>query len=220
VTRPLVSLLDAFVPALCISCKAVGSLFCSQCRSHIRPQLHTVERQGFVGLAAHNLDAEVGNLILAFKDRGRTALGDYLARLLVPAFDVLRVDDVHLVALPSSHQAIKRRGYNANAILAKVLAQRTRTRCIPDAIKLIRQPGDQRGLSAEERVRNLHGSMLAKPGGSRVLLIDDVVTSGASLLEGRRALVEAGFEVVGFITIAETLLENTNKIGKSPAGRS
>jgi orotate phosphoribosyltransferase len=60
--------------------------------------------------------------------------------------------------------------------------------------------------------------MVAKEGSGSVILVDDVVTSGASILEGRRALIAAGFEVVGFITIAETLLEKSKKTSKVRAG--
>ena len=217
-TRPLVSLLDAFVPALCISCKAVGSLFCSACRHKLSPRLHAVERSGFVGWSVFDLDVEVVNLVLSFKDRGRTALSSYLARLLLPALEKYRAANPKLVSLPSSRSAIIRRGFDSNAVLLRRLSKVSGLARAPRAISLTRQPGDQRGLTAEDRVLNLHGTMVAKKGSGPVLLVDDVVTSGASILEGRRALIAAGFEVVGFITIAETLLEKSKKTSKVRAG--
>jgi predicted amidophosphoribosyltransferase len=50
--------------------------------------------------------------------------------------------------------------------------------------------------------------MVAKPLNRPVVLVDDVVTTGATLLEGRRALMQAGVEVIGFVTIAETLAKS------------
>jgi len=50
--------------------------------------------------------------------------------------------------------------------------------------------------------------MLAKPVSGAVVLVDDVVTTGASLREAARAMAAAGNQVVGFVTIAETILRN------------
>jgi predicted amidophosphoribosyltransferase len=211
VTRSSVSLLDAFVPTFCISCKAVGSLFCERCRAEIKLNLHPVERNGFLGWSAHNLDSQLGNVILAFKERGKTALSSYLAKLALPALETFRERPISLVALPTSRAAFARRGFDASRVLAKALAKRSGLALNEGVLSLTRQPGDQRGLSLDQRVQNLNGSMAARKGSGRVLLVDDVVTTGASVLEGRRALVEAGFEVAGFITIAETLLQKTPK---------
>ena len=210
-TRPSVSLLDAFVPTFCISCKAVGSLFCESCRAEIKLNLHPVERGGFLGWSTHNLDSYLGNLILAFKERGKTALSSYLANLAIPALETFRERPFNLVALPTSRAAFARRGFDANRVLAKAVAKRTGLTLNDSVLRLSRQPGDQRGLSSDQRVQNLSGSMVARKGRGRVLLVDDVVTTGASVLEGRRALLEAGFEVAGFITIAETLLQKSPK---------
>lgn len=77
---------------------------------------------------------------------------------------------------------------------------------------------DQASLSGKDRRTNLIGSMAAAKLGSnfaataKVILVDDIVTTGASLTEAKRCLEEIGVQVLGFVTFAETLPRNFQKI--------
>ncbi|RSN55575.1 phosphoribosyltransferase family protein, partial [Actinomadura sp. WAC 06369] len=75
-----------------------------------------------------------------------------------------------------------------------------------DALRLRRRVADQAGLTAARRAANLRGAIevRAPVAGRRVVLVDDVVTTGASLSEAARALRAAGAEVVGAATVAMT----------------
>lgn len=216
-TRPLVSLLDAFVPTWCISCKAVGSLFCVQCRSRLRPREHLISRAGFDGWAAFDLDVDVANLVLAYKDRGRTALAEYLARQMLGPLSRFGGRGLTLVAMPPSAAGVARRGFDSIGLLVRALAKKSGLPIAKELVSLRRQTADQRGLAASDREFNLFESIQARPGHGRVLIVDDIVTTGASVLECRRALVSAGFEVAGFITIAETLLQKPMSLPKEGA---
>ena len=90
--------------------------------------------------------------------------------------------------------------------MAERLARRRSVRSA-HALVFARKIADQALLSREQREVNLAGSMLAKPLSGPVVLIDDVVTTGASLREAARAMAAAGNQVAGFITIAETILK-------------
>ena len=72
---------------------------------------------------------------------------------------------------------------------------------------------DQAGLAAESRATNMVGSMWAKPWmkDRKVLLVDDLVTTGATLAEASRALGEVGAQTIGFVTFAETLKKNASR---------
>lgn len=81
----------------------------------------------------------------------------------------------------------------------------------------MRQPEDQRRLGEQARFTNLHEAMSyrsASSVGSEVVLIDDVVTTGATLLEAARAVTSAGDVVVGFMTFAQTHREQDAKSEK------
>jgi predicted amidophosphoribosyltransferase len=91
------------------------------------------------------------------------------------------------------------------------VAVRPRRRVLP-GLRHARPLSDQAGLDAAARARNLGGAMSVRPGwqsrlrGGPVLLVDDVVTSGATLLEARRALAGAGVQVAGAVCVAATVL--------------
>jgi predicted amidophosphoribosyltransferase len=68
---------------------------------------------------------------------------------------------------------------------------------------------DQSRLGSRERHDNLSGSMKASPrvNGQLVILVDDIVTTGATILEAARAIRQEGGQVLGFVTFSETLLK-------------
>jgi len=143
------------------------------------------------------------NAINAYKEHGRTALLGAFCELLdeieLPA-------NVNLVGLPSSPIATRRRGFVPAELLADRLARRRGVRS-SHALIFAKKIADQSGLSRAEREANLIGSMLSKQVVGPVWLVDDVVTTGASMREAVRAMEVAGNQVTGFVTIAETILK-------------
>ena len=123
------------------------------------------------------------------------------------------VDDIELpegcvlVGLPSAASATRKRGFVPAELFAERLARR-RSLQSAHALVFARKIADQASLSKADREANLAGSMLAKPVHGPIVLVDDVITTGASMREAARAMAAAGNQVVGFITIAETILKN------------
>lgn len=131
---------------------------------------------------------------------GRTLAGimrskPELARMLGRAHRVLPV--------PSSERHLGERGYNPAHLLARALAGR---RCRHDLVQRVGQPLPQRGLSRAERLKNPRGTFRVAPDaaaalqGQRLVVVDDVMTTGATLNELARTLKDAGArEVVGLV---------------------
>lgn len=111
---------------------------------------------------------------------------------------------IGLVCIPSSRAAQRRRGYEPVGLTLRAAGVRP----LPRVIRMVRQPSDQVGLDREQRAANLLGSMRASPSvaGRCILLIDDVVTTGSTLLEAARALRAEGADVLGAATIATAVL--------------
>jgi predicted amidophosphoribosyltransferase len=106
-----------------------------------------------------------------------------------------------VVPVPSSRSALRRRGFAVTDLLARRAGARPRRLLIPDRAA----GGDQRELGIDDRARNVRGTMRAREAdGARVVLVDDVVTTGATLTEAARTLRAAGAQVVGAVTVAST----------------
>ena len=214
-------LLDLLLPCRCVICRSTGLALCQNCAGQLTPSARAVTRFDLHGWASSDYGTSEKVLIKAFKEDGITALAPMLARLMKPAFQCLRdeiptqIDDVWLVPAPSSQANFRKRGYLPSLILARQLNRATgRALTVKAALRFERSVADQSGLSVEQRSSNLVGSMVASASvsGRRVILIDDVVTTGATLIEAARAIAEAGGEVVGFLTFSETILKTHAKI--------
>jgi predicted amidophosphoribosyltransferase len=144
------------------------------------------------------------------------ALGDLLEDVIAAAVPLDR--PVLLVPVPSRAAAVRQRGHDATRAMVQAAARRLRRRGVAVAVApvLRLRPGvlDQAGLDAAGRASNLHRSMwvppqalrraarLARPG--RVVLCDDVLTTGATAREGQRALEGVGLLLSAIATVAAT----------------
>jgi predicted amidophosphoribosyltransferase len=120
-----------------------------------------------------------------------------------------------LVPVPSARASVARRGHDPVRRIALAAAGRLRAAGVParvcPALRLRRRVADQAGLPAGPRRANVAGALAARPGelpaGQPVLLVDDLVTTGASLAEAARAVRAAGGWVLGAAVVASPLIE-------------
>jgi predicted amidophosphoribosyltransferase len=166
--------------------------------------------------------------LLAFKERGQRALAGPLAAYLSDAVDLGRrqfggpAGNPLLVPVPSSRSAARQRGGDHLQRLVAEVAPQNGLEVLP----VLRLPGrsrDSAGLSATQRSANLAHRMRATPAGSDrpVLIVDDIVTTGATLTEASRALQAAGWQVCGAAVIAATKLrriEHRRPDAPAPSG--
>ena len=157
------------------------------------------------------------DLVARYKFGGDPAWAAVFATLLLGVPGVrarlasLRAED-WLIPLPLSSQRLQARGFNQAWELGKALARQSDTHAGTDASLLlrIRDTAPQARLGREERLRNLKGAFVVDPlrvqaiRGRHVLLVDDVMTSGASLFAAANALREAGAAAVSAVVFART----------------
>lgn len=198
VRRALAEALAFVLPVACAGCERPDVSLCDDCRCALAPTPVTRELDGLPVHSGVVFDDVAARVIRAFKEDGRTGLASGLAPALAAA--AASVPNAVLVPIPTSRASFRRRGFHVVELVARRAG-------LPTArvLRYVRQPRDQRGLNAEDRRRNLEGSLVvARPTTVRVVVADDVMTTGATLAEAVRALRSAGVDVAGAVTIAAT----------------
>lgn len=129
---------------------------------------------------------------------------NWFARRLVPLVPQPAAD--LLVPVPLSRERRRERGFNQSELMARRLARLAGLRCYPAALIRRRETWSQAGLSREERERNVRGAFHVpdphRINGRRILLLDDVLTTGATVAACAAALKKAGAATVSVITVA------------------
>ncbi len=145
-------------------------------------------------------------LVQRLKYASELALAGFLADALAEAVSAHPMPD-RILPMPLHPRRLGERGFNQAVELGRHLAARLGIRLAPDACQRVRDTPAQVGLDLAERRRNLRGAFRCDAGleGLRVALLDDVLTSGASLNELASAVRKAGATHVEAWVVARTL---------------
>jgi len=214
------------LPVACAGCGRDDEPWCADCRRLLDgPAWRCETRAGRLDLVGQaplvpvwtlaDFRGPVREAVVAWKDRGRHDLTRHLAAAmhaaaldLAPRFG----DDVLVVPAPSTPAAVRRRGGSLVGELARAVGDglcASGSRAQPVAA-LTRRGGDQVGLGTRARWANVAGQVRVRARADvarrAVVLVDDVLTTGATLASCHAALERAGASVVGVLTLASTPL--------------
>lgn len=184
---------------LCAGCNQPGESLCHRCRFSLAAAASQVSDTGV--LAALPFEGVARQVVHGLKYRNRRQVARQLARLMVRR---LRVGSVDVVTwAPTSGARARRRGYDQAELLARAIAAELR---VPCRRLLYRSHGGstQTGHTRAERLRGPSFRARAANQRLRVLLVDDVVTTGATLTAARDALLLAGVGSVVCVAAAAT----------------
>lgn len=202
---------DLVLGAACAVCERPALDVCPVCSRQLLPHVERVP--GFLPVATGGrYDGAWRAVVPAWKERGRHGLLPWLAVALASSVvDVAGADlPVTLVPVPTSRRNRRRRGQDHMRVLAGAAAAALRE-CGVEAgvaplLSLTRQTRDQADLTALERAANLRGALRARPlrgaRPGRLVVVDDVTTTGATVREALRALAAAGHVPSGAATVA------------------
>ncbi|MEV7620346.1 phosphoribosyltransferase family protein [Microbacterium sp. NPDC089321] len=184
----------------CPGCDRGGTLLCDDCRMLLRSDPHdTCTPQGRAVHAALRYGGVPARAIRRLKEEGATMLSWPLGAALRPVLQA-QGSEALIVPVPTSRVAFRRRGYRVPELLIRRTGLTAHRVLVP-----ARRTQDQRELGRAARARNVAGSMRARVHGrGAVVIVDDVVTTGATLDEAARALRAAGFTPVCAVALAAT----------------
>lgn len=200
-------LADLVFPPTCGHCGRVDARFCVVCRDELKrhpvnSSQHSADH--ISSLRATGKQAGIlASAVKAFKYEGATDLQHLLAQRLVTTLnEQSRIFDA-AVSVPLHADRQRERGYNQAALLGEPLARALGIRFEPGLLSRIRNTSQQARLSSNERRQNVVGAFAADPAaeGLSILLIDDVVTTGATLSECAAALRAQNAEAVCGIAV-------------------
>lgn len=209
-------LLDLVLPRDCAGCHLPGTALCPRCDGLLRGAALGLVRPtpcppGLPLLSAFvAYEGPAQQLLLAHKERGQLGLTPVLATALASAVQVLGAGgDVVLCPVPSSRKVVRQRGHDHALRLASGAAEQLRRGGRPAVARRLltqtRSLADQAGLTTVQRAANLSGALVSSVApGPPVVVVDDVVTTGATLVEASRALRVAGHRVIGAAVVAAT----------------
>jgi ComF family protein len=176
------------VPTSCPRCAEPASgAECAHCATAPPPYVRA--------FAAHAYAWPVDALVRGFKYHGQLPYGRVLGTLLAEAVATARLPAPDLIVPVPLHPAREReRGYNQAWELARVVAATLRTPAAPNACRRVRATAPQANLDAAARRANLSGAFVVPRAlrGARVAVVDDVLTTGATLGAVANALHDAG----------------------------
>ena len=151
-------------------------------------------------------------LVSRLKYGDRPELARFCARLIAGAGHELWMGDPILVPIPLHPARQRERRYNQSGELAQALGKLTGLDVDADLVRRIRKTRQQVGLSGDGRQRNVagafavHPDMLVRSRGRRIVLVDDVYTTGATTKAVTRTLLKAGAEAVDVVSFARVVI--------------
>lgn len=219
----LTGLLDLLAPLECAACGlpllaseaseqtpsqalATPAGFCAGCGPLIEPAPPEL-RPPATNAAACLFQGPLADAIRRYKYEGRRDLQRTLAPLIVSAAAAYAGHIDAVVPVPLHPRKLRQRGCNLPSLLARPVARVLGVPTCPGWLVRCRDTAAQAGLSREARMQNVRGAFRAKPvDGVRILIVDDVRTTGATLLEAAGCLEAQGHRV-STLTLAWSLQE-------------
>jgi ComF family protein len=233
--RLISAAVDLLFPARCAGCGRLGEQWCAQCAGQVAVLAEPLCPKCGYPLLAHGEDcpacppdgfafeaarawgpyaAELRRAILKLKHKQNRPLGAALSRPLVDLVRSLPWQSDGLVSVPLSAGRLAERGYNPVDLLAQPLAVSLGLPLLRTPLQRTRETQPQMALSVRQRWQNVEAAFRAEGSlsGRQLILVDDIMTTGATLHAAAAALLAAGAKRVYALSLARTLQTAANGI--------
>jgi len=202
-------LLDWLAPLACLGCRQPDTLLCLDCKQSLKVEKLTAGLPGLDHclIACHYSQPLIRQLVKQFKYNNLQQLAETLGRLLAQRLQLeTKLPNFVIVPVPLHRRRQRRRGYNQSELLAQELTKKFNWPLSADLKRVIAAP-PQAKLKRKKRLTNLQGAFaysgpaLEQP----VLLIDDVTTTGQTLIQAAAVLKANGAPAVWALTLAKNI---------------
>jgi len=217
-------------PPVCVCCRKVGEILCQDCLDEVawveKPICQdcgcTVSKHSYqcnscqerpLSLkqirAAVLFDKVIPNTIHQLKYRNVFALAEPLGELMAQAWPNWQINSDIVLPIPLHKKRQIKRGYNQSELLVKTFCRELSLPSNQEILVRTRQTPSQVGLNAEDRRKNVDGAFTVKRPhlvkGGNILLVDDVCTTGATLIAAAEVLLAAGAITVSAYCLARAM---------------
>jgi ComF family protein len=223
------SAIDWLFPPECPGCKKRTATFCDTCQTQIKEISGNLCKDCGIPIQAPHLKCEncrnntgiplimrswavydgvVRNSIIKLKFKQDLGLGHQLAKPLITLLNQTGWEIDLVVPIPLSKSHLKSRGYNQAALISYPISLAYGFQHSTSAILRIKETASQVRLQVEDRYQNMVGAFLGNPAklkGKRILVVDDVITTGATMHNCVNAIRDAGAKEVFCISVARAL---------------
>jgi ComF family protein len=227
--------LDGLFPPKCGGCDRLGRRWCADCQNKVKyisdpicsrcgDPIHSgslcrnciddpPKYQSLRSVA--EFEGGIRNALHRLKYRRDVSLGEALSETLIGYFTELDWSIDLIAPVPLGKRRLKERGYNQADLIAKPLALALGIRYSPNALRRVRETDSQVGLSLSQRRENVAAAFVGNQSivvSKKVLVVDDVTTTGATISACAGALADAGAEMICGLTLARAVMHKGNVV--------
>ncbi|HBH46293.1 MAG: hypothetical protein A2445_04630 [Candidatus Jacksonbacteria bacterium RIFOXYC2_FULL_44_29] len=218
-------LLDLLFPIACLGCNANGTFLCKNCQEQLpqnskiiyatssQPDLTSEDLAGVLAASRYQDSPLLQKAIYLFKYKHITKIGELLAPLLAKRLaPFLEKNPVRwlVIPIPLHQRKLMERGFNQNDLLAAGLQTFPELRVLlgrKNPLKRLRYTQSQTKLKSQERLQNVKGIFsVIDPSvvqGQNILIVDDLLTTGATLRSAAQVLKQAGARQIWGLVLAQ-----------------
>lgn len=201
------SILDLVFPPTCEICGKVGDFLCDNCSKVLKEyRIESIEKDKIFVYKYRGLIRE---LILKYKFREKAYLSSLFSELLLKNKRICKIIKSYdiIIAVPLNKRRKLERGYNQSYLILKEMAKRMDFNLQENILKKIKNIKPQSGKGYKQRHEDIKGVYIVeninKVTGKKVLIFDDVYTTGSTMQECKKVLLKAGAKRVTIFALAK-----------------